>query len=302
MSLIFATRPSLLARAQTQLVIDGLQRAWPEVQFGMQVITSQGDRNQTQPLPEIGGKGLFTHDLADAILSGEVQAAVHSYKDLPVEDSPGLATLAVLERGEARDMLISTLGCGLFDLPEGTVVGTSSLRRKAQLLAARPDLQVVPMRGNVDTRLMKLERGDVQALVLAAAGLDRLDRTPSGCALLSIDEMLPAPAQGALAVQCCAGDAQMLATLDPILNPRLSAAVGAERAFLTGLGGGCAVPVAAYACWEEETLSMQGLVASVDGKEVLRVRGRGTDPFSLAKTLVQEILGMGASRLLKPTW
>ena len=209
--LTFATRPSALARWQTDYVIRLLQEAHPNLRFQVQVITTKGDRILDKPLPVIGGKGLFTAELEQALHANLVDAAVHSLKDIPVEDAPGLTIGLTPARADVRDALISPAGYTLDTLPSGAVVGTSSLRRQAQLLAVRPDLVVKSIRGNVDTRIRKAREGQYDAVVLAAAGIIRLGLEEHISQYLPLDAMLPAPAQGVLGVQCRADDERTLA-------------------------------------------------------------------------------------------
>ncbi|HET6823716.1 MAG TPA: hydroxymethylbilane synthase [Anaerolineales bacterium] len=295
MKLTFATRPSALARWQTQWVIRALQDIYPDLLYEEKVIATQGDKILDTPLPEIGGKGLFTQELEHELLSGTVHCAVHSLKDLPVE-SPGELTVGCIPiRGEVRDVLISKHGLTLEALPRNAVVGTSSLRRAAQLLAVRPDLNIQPLRGNVDTRLRKAIDGPYDAIVLAGAGLARLGLLSYVTQWLPLEVMLPAPGQGALAVQCRKSDRAtlgLLASLDDISTRK---AVTAERAFLKDLGGGCAVPVAAYA---EEGITMTGLVISTDGKKAIKVKGEGTDALQLGSQLAQAAISKGANEIL----
>lgn len=296
--MIFATRPSALARWQTQAIIRSLQQAWPSLICHELVITTRGDRILDRPLPEIGGKGLFTQELEAEILSARVQAAVHSLKDLPVDDAPGLVVGAVPERAEVRDALVSAQGFTLDSLPQGARLGTSSLRRAAQLLAYRPDLRVEALRGNVDTRLRKVQEGLVDAAVLAGAGLVRLGLEKHVSQWLPLDVMLPAPGQGALAVQCNQADSQTLQRLSAIEHAPTRLATRAERAFLSALGGGCSVPVAAYAVVSEQGVSLQGLVASLDGRQVLRCQAQGGDPIDVGREAAAQALAMGAGDLL----
>ena len=247
MKLIFATRPSALARWQTQWVINSLQKIHPNLECEEKIITTQGDKILDKPLPEIGGKGLFTQELESELLSGAVHCAVHSLKDLPVENPDGLTIGCIPVRAEVRDALISKNGFMLATLPQGASVGTSSLRRAAQLLSLRPDLRTESLRGNVDTRVHKALDGQYDAIILAGAGLTRLGLEKNVTEWLSLDVMLPAPGQGALAVQCRADDKETLAILSKLEDDSTRKAVTAERAFLSGLGGGCAVPVAAHA-------------------------------------------------------
>jgi hydroxymethylbilane synthase len=297
----FATRPSALARWQTRWVMNALQQAWPGLDCQETVIETQGDRVLDRPLPEIGGKGLFTQELERELLEGRLDAAVHSLKDLPVEAPTGLVLAAIPARADARDVLISARGYTLESLPEGAVVGTSSLRRAAQLLARRPDLQTRSLRGNVDTRLRKAQGEEYDAIVLAAAGLERLGLLHHVTEWLSLDQMLPAPGQGALAVQARHEDDRTLELLARLDHPATRKATSAERAFLNGLGGGCSLPVAAYASVEGTTISLAGLVASPDGRGVLRVRGQGEDPHALGEELANHAVRQGARELLSGT-
>ena len=300
-TLILGTRPSQLARWQTDMVAAALRADWPGLRTEIKLYTTQGDRELGRPLPEIGGKGLFTAEIEAALRAGDIDLAVHSLKDLPISESTGLAIGAVLERADVHDVLVSRHALPLAELPARPRIGTSSPRRAAQILAVRPDAQVLPIRGNVDTRLRKAASDDYDAVVLAAAGLARLGLEEHVTQRLSLDVMLPAPAQGALAVQCRAGDEGILALLRPMHHPPTWAAVSAERAFLEGLGGGCAAPVAAYAAYDGGMLGLRGLVASLDGRQVVRVAGQGLpqDPRRLGQRLAQEALAQGASHIFE---
>jgi len=299
-TLTFGTRPSALARWQTQWVVDRLRAAWPGLDCRIAEFVTSGDRDPHTPLPEIGGKGLFTEELESALRSGEIDIAVHSLKDLPVEDAPGLALGAIGERADARDVWVSRDGWTLATLPRGARVGTCSPRRTAQILAARPDLTILPLRGNVDLRIQKAMRGDYAAIVLAAAGVLRLGMSECISDYLPLEIMLPAPGQGALAVQCRAGDRATRDLLAAIDDAATRAAVTAERVFLLALGGGCSAPIAAYAEWRMQNAEcrMIGLVASLDGRRLIRVRGAGTDPESLGRDLAHQALAQGAGELL----
>jgi hydroxymethylbilane synthase len=299
MKLIFATRPSALARWQTTHVIQLLQAAWPGLEFEERVITTAGDRDLDRPLPEIGGKGLFTSELENALLAGEVHAAVHSLKDLPVEQTPGIVVAAVPERESALDVLISTEGKTLSNLPEGASVGTCSTRRTAQILAARPDLTILPLRGNVDSRIKKVLNGEYDAIVLAYAGVARLELQEHITETLPLNVMLPAPGQGALAVQCRADDVETLNYFAAIHDPITAAAVDAERAFLAALGGGCSLPVGAYAQKKNEKIILTGGVISLDGKQAIRLSASDQEPHELGERLAQFVLERGAADLLK---
>ena len=301
MKLIFATRPSALARWQTQWVIQALQGIYPDLLCEEKIITTQGDKILDKPLPEIGGKGLFTQELESELLSGAVHCAVHSLKDLPVENAEGLTIGSIPIRAEVRDALIARNGFALNSLPPEAVVGTSSLRRAAQLRAARPDLRTESLRGNVDTRLRKALDGQYDAIILAGAGLTRLGLGSHVTEWLPLDVMLPAPGQGALAVQCRAEDETTLGLLSALDDESTRKTVTAERAFLSGLGGGCAVPVAAYAetvVTDAPAIRLTGLVISVDGANAIKVTGEGTDPLQLGQELAQEAIAQGAGEIL----
>jgi hydroxymethylbilane synthase len=299
MQLTFATRPSALARWQTAHIIELLQAAHPGLECDEYVMTTTGDRLLDRPLPEMGGKGLFTRELEDALLSGKVHAAVHSLKDLPVEDTPGIVVAAIPEREAAYDVLVSADGYTLTNLTEGARVGTSSLRRTAQLLARRPDLMILPLRGNVDTRLRKVMNGEYDAIVLAQAGLRRLGLESYISEVFPLEVMLPAPGQGALAVQCRADDTKTIEILAAIHDPLTAAAVGAERAFLSGLGGGCSLPVAAFAEKNNGTIILTGAVISVDGTQAIRLSAVDQEPHKLGERLAQLVLERGAAELLR---
>jgi hydroxymethylbilane synthase len=302
MKLTFATRPSALARWQTQWVINALQNIHPNLECEEKVITTQGDKILDKPLPEIGGKGLFTQELESELLNGDVHCAVHSLKDLPVENPAGLTVGCIPARAEVRDALISRDGYTLATLPNGASVGTSSLRRAAQILFLRPDIKIESLRGNVDTRLRKALDGQYDAIILAGAGLTRLGLDTHVTEWLSLDVMLPAPGQGALAVQCRADDSTTLKILSALEDVSTRKAVTAERAFLQGLGGGCAVPVAAFAevnSQQPAVISLTGLVISEDGKKVVKVTGEGMDALELGKSLAQQAIQNGADEILK---
>jgi hydroxymethylbilane synthase len=290
MHLTFATRPSALARWQTARVVQLLQAAHPRLKCDEYVITTIGDRVLDRSLPEIGGKGIFTSELEDALLSGKVHAAVHSLKDLPVEDTPGIVIAAIPEREAAYDVLVSARHQTLSGLSESARVGTSSVRRGAQLLARRPDLTILPLRGNVDTRLRKVMSGEYDTIVLAQAGLIRLGLQTHISEVLPLDVMLPAPGQGALAVQCRADDTETLALLAAIHDPLSAAAVAAERAFLASLGGGCSLPVAAFAEKNNGTIILTGAVISMDGKQAIRLSAVDEEPTRLGERLAELVL------------
>jgi len=295
----FATRSSSLARWQTQFVADALQAMWGDLSVQIHVKDTRGDRLLDQPLPEIGGKGLFTAELDRALLADEVDVVVHSLKDLPTEEDGVLIIGAIPRRAPAHDVLLSRDGAGLADLPAGAVVGTSSLRRSAQVLARRPDLQVAPIRGNVETRIKKMLQGDYDAIVLAAAGVVRLKLDHHISEHVSSEVMLPAPGQGALAVQCRRTDEMMLTLLAPIENTHTRRSVEAERAFLAALGAGCSLPVGALAeVVDTDQLRLAGRVMSTDGQRRIEVSGQGADSAALGRALADEALAQGAAELL----
>ncbi len=300
MNLIFATRPSKLALWQTRHIAEAVRSAWSLVVCEERIITTSGDRLLDKPLPEIGGKGLFTQELETELLAGRVQAAVHSLKDLPVEDTSGLVIAAILPRGEARDVLVSGKGCTLESLPQNSRVGTSSLRRAAQILALRPDLHILPLRGNVDSRVRKTLEGEYDAILLAGAGLVRLGLEEYISQWLPLEVMAPAPGQGALAVQCRRDDEITLRILAVLDDPATRLAVTAERAFLSGLGGGCSLPVAAYAYVLDGEIALEGVVASPSGDRLLRLRGTGRDPVTIGRDLAMQANVEGAQEML--TW
>ena len=306
------TRGSQLARRQTALVVDLLRAAWPELRCEVRPIVTEGDRSQEsgRPLPEIGGKGLFTEALEHGLRGGELDLAVHSLKDLPTEEAAGVTVGAVCLREDARDCLVSREGLGLAALPAGAVVGTSSLRRVAQLRALRSDLDLRSIRGNVDTRIRKVQEGEYDATVLAAAGVRRLELERFVTEWLEPQAMLPAPGQGALAVQCRAGDERVLELLAAIDDAVARSATTAERAFLRELGGGCAAPVGAHATMSHDpegpsnTVSqgdlyvrLEGLVLSLDGARAVRVSGEGA-PEEIGERLARDALARGADAVL----
>ncbi len=307
-AVVLGTRASALARAQTERVAESLRQAWPEIDCRTRPIATRGDRTQASgvPLPTIGGKGLFTAELERALRAGTIDLAVHSLKDLPTEESPGISLGAVCLREDVRDCLVAREGHSLRGLPPGAIVGTSSLRRAAQLLGLRHDLDVRSIRGNVDTRVRKVQDGEFDAVVLAAAGVLRLGLEGAVTEWLETDTMLPAPGQGALGVQCRADDERVLTLLAAIDDPGARAETTAERVFLRTLGAGCTAPVGAHAVGAgpepRDTVSqgwvrLQALVASPDGRQVVRVAGEG-EAAELGERLAREALAAGAGEIL----
>jgi hydroxymethylbilane synthase len=304
----FGTRGSDLALWQTQHVITLLKAAQPDLQVAYEIIQTRGDHMLDTPLPLIGGKGVFTTELETALDEKRIDCAVHSLKDLPTEQPEGSVIGAIPTRANPADVLISRQGYTLATLPHGATIGTSSYRRAAQLLHKRPDLQIRDIRGNVDTRIRKAltaHEGDegYDAIVLAYAGLERLGHTDVITQVLDFDTILPAPGQGAIAVQT-RDDSMLLQTLLPIHHVPTALTVIAERAFLAGLGGGCSVPVAAYAQWEDTRLILRGRVCSLDGKQQIDV-GATTDVQNvqaahvLGMALAEESLAKGAKAMME---
>ncbi len=297
-TIAIGSRTSALALWQTHHIRDLLQAVWLGLTVEIEPFVTKGDKTLDKPLPQIGGKGLFTLELEEALRDGRIQLAVHSLKDLPVENADGLTLGAIVGRADVRDALVAKNGWTLETLPKGAVVGTSSLRRQAQLLAARPDLQIRSIRGNVGTRVSKVIDGDYDAAVLAAAGLTRLGLDEQISQWLPLETMLPAPGQGALAVQCRADDSTTLRLLEAIDQPKVRACVTAERSFLHHLDGGCSTPVAAYASQPNGDLHLTGLVGALDGRTLIRVEGHNHNGWELGQTLAQQALKQGAREIL----
>ena len=297
-SLTLGSRTSALAMWQSRHVMDSLQAAWPGLECTIEPYVTQGDKTLDRPLPEIGGKGLFTLELENGLREGRIDLAVHSLKDLPVDDAPGLTLGAILGRADVRDVLVAKNGQTLDELPAGAVVGTSSLRRQAQLLALHPALTVRSIRGNVETRIHKALHGDYDATLLAGAGVTRLGLDANISQWLALDVMLPAPGQGALAVQCRADDERTRGLLASVHNAEVAEAVRAERAFLASLGGGCSIPVGAYATVSNGAIHLSGLVAAVDGSRIILVEGRGTSAQELGASLAETAKSQGALELI----
>ena len=298
------TRASALARWQTERVSQGLARL-TGVRAEPVVISTTGDRDLDIPLPALGGKGAFTGELEAALREGAIDFAVHSLKDLPVQDAPGIVVAAILSRDDPRDVVIAKSGRTLSELPRGAVVGTSSNRRMAQLAAARPDLTIRPLRGNVDTRVAKALAGAYDAIVIAAAGVHRLGLTAHITEYLDYDRMLPAPGQGALAVQCRAEDKTTRALLAGLDDPAARIPTSAERSLLAELGGGCAAPIAALGqsvdSGDGRRLRLTGLVASLDGTRVIRDTrdAEWSAGLALAGNLAATLVARGARELLQ---
>jgi hydroxymethylbilane synthase len=286
-TLVIGTRGSPLALAQAHETQDRLASAlgWTIERIPLSIIKTTGDAIQDRPLSEAGGKGLFTKELDTALLEGAIDLAVHSAKDLPTALPDGIAIAGYLPREDVRDAFISRRAVGFRDLPPGAVVGSASLRRQAQVRRLRPDLRVKLLRGNVGTRLAKLESGEVDATLLALAGLRRLGLTGHVTAVLDIDDFLPAVGQGAIAIATRARDERLRAAVSPILDTATGLALSAERAFLTVLDGSCRTPIAGHARLTTDGIEFRGLVLRPDGsgsREVLR-RGPAADAAALGR-------------------
>jgi hydroxymethylbilane synthase len=298
--LVIGSRGSALARWQSEHTAALLRERHPELSVEIIIIVTAGDRILDAPLSRIGGKGLFTKEIEEALLDGRADVAVHSLKDLPTTLPAGLALGAVLSRHEPSDALISARGERFADLPPGARIGTSSLRRRAQVLHARPDLAVETIRGNVPTRLKRAAPGDMDAVILARAGVERLGLGAHITEILSAELLLPAPGQGAIGIEIRRGDTRVQGLLAGLQDPTTRAAVDAERAFLRALGGGCQVPVGALARVDGADLHLDGMVADPDGVRLLRGTraGRADDAASIGEQLAQELIGLGAAEIL----
>ncbi|WP_444943341.1 hydroxymethylbilane synthase [Microbulbifer sp. ZKSA006] len=294
-----ATRQSALALWQANYVKDRLQQAHPELHIELLPLTSRGDQVLDIPLTKVGGKGLFVKELEVAMLEGRADIAVHSMKDVPMEFPEGLHLPIICEREDPRDAFVSNLYDSLDDLPQGAVVGTSSLRRQCQLLARRPDLKITFLRGNVNTRLAKLDAGDYDAIILAAAGLLRLEMPERIRSFLATTTLLPAGGQGAVGIET-RRDSELEALIRPLHCDETAARLSAERALVKRLNGGCQVPIGCYAELEGDTLWLRGLVGSPDGETMIRAESRGpaAEGERLGTELAEQLLADGADKIL----
>lgn len=298
MKLTIGTRGSHLALWQANWVKGQLDSAGHTAEI--RIIKTTGDKLENIPLTTSGTKGLFIKEIQEALLEGSVDVAVHSLKDLPTETTTGLMLAAVPQREDARDVLISASSIPFSELPRGARVGTSSLRRQSQLRRMRGDLELIPMRGNLDTRLRKLDRGDCEAIVLAAAGVHRLGWRERVTEYFSPSQLCPAVGQGALAIECREGDGKTAPILQGLDDVSTHVAVRAERAMLRRLGGGCQVPIAAYAVAQGDRLILQGVVADLQGHTIIRsnAEGGGDDPEGLGTRVADDLLRQGARAIL----
>ncbi|PKQ39733.1 hydroxymethylbilane synthase [Pseudomonas sp. YY-1] len=299
-----ATRKSALALWQAEYVKARLEQAHPGLKVSLVPMVSRGDKLLDAPLAKIGGKGLFVKELETALLENEADIAVHSMKDVPMDFPEGLGLYCICEREDPRDAFVSNTYSSLDALPEGSVVGTSSLRRQAQLLARRPDLKIQFLRGNVNTRLAKLDAGEYDAVILAAAGLIRLgfeDRIRSS---ISAEDSLPAGGQGAVGIECRSADSDVHALLAPLHHRETALRVTAERALNKHLNGGCQVPIACYALLENDQLWLRGLVGQPDGGLLLRAEERAAsgDAEALGVRVAEALLAQGADAILQAVY
>jgi hydroxymethylbilane synthase len=295
-----ATRKSALAMWQAEHVAAALSRLHPALTVEIIGMTTRGDKILDAPLAKVGGKGLFVKELEHAMLNGDADIAVHSMKDVPVDFPDGLHLACILEREDPRDAFVSNRFDAIDTLPEGACVGTSSLRRQCQLALKRPDLRIEPLRGNVNTRLRKLDEGAYDAIILAAAGLIRLEFGERIRAFISTDESLPAIGQGAIGIECRSDDGRVHALIAPLHHQSTAERVTAERALNARLNGGCQVPIAGHAVHVEGRLQLSGLVGVPDGSQLLRSKAEG--PTEDAERIGQEVgdalLAQGADRIL----
>lgn len=304
--IVVGTRQSALALTQTGQVVDQLRelcrRLEIDCEFEIKKIVTKGDRILDVTLSKVGGKGLFVKEIEQALLDEEIDLAVHSMKDMPWELPEGLMIGAIPLREDPRDCLITREARGLDDLPHGAKVGTSSLRRSSQLQYLRPDLNIESVRGNIDSRLKKLESEGFDAILLAAAGLHRIGWKDRITAYLSPEQSLPAVGQGALCIECRSKDAFVLGLMEHYNDKKTAVAVSAERSFLGRLNGGCQVPIGAYATLREEggqaEITLTGMVGSPDGKQMLKETMTGTDPEVLGRKLAEALIAQGADDIL----
>jgi hydroxymethylbilane synthase len=297
-----ATRKSPLAMWQAEHVADALRQAHPDLTVEILGMSTQGDKILDTPLAKIGGKGLFVKELEQRMLEGDADIAVHSMKDVPVKLPEGLHLAVILEREDPRDAFVSGEYDSLDALPQGARVGTSSLRRQCQLADRRPDLQIIPLRGNVNTRLRKLDDGEYDAIILASAGLLRLGFGERIRGFISTEDSLPAIGQGAIGIECRRDDARVNTLLQPLHHTTTAVCVNAERAMNQRLEGGCQVPIGGHAILgEDDALYLRGLVGTVDGSEIVRaeIRGPREEAERLGTTLAAELLDHGAAEILR---
>ncbi|EOW9231776.1 hydroxymethylbilane synthase [Vibrio cholerae] len=296
-----ATRQSPLALWQANYVKDALMAAHPGLQVELVTMVTRGDVILDTPLAKVGGKGLFVKELEIAMLEGRADLAVHSMKDVPVNFPDGLGLVTICEREDPRDAFVSNTYAKIEDLPSGAIVGTCSLRRQCQLKAARPDLVIKELRGNVGTRLSKLDAGEYDAIILAAAGLKRLELESRIRSFIEPEQSLPAVGQGAVGIECRVNDQRVRALLAPLNHADTAARVRCERAMNLTLQGGCQVPIGSYALLEGDTIWLRALVGEPDGSQIVRgeIRGPRTQAEQLGITLAEQLLSQGAKEILE---
>jgi len=301
--IIIGSRGSQLALCQTQHIVNRLQDLHPQFRFVIKRIRTKGDEHSSQPSFYFEEKGEFVMELEEALLSGEINLAVHSFKDLPLDSPEGLEIAAVNQREDARDVLVSMKANSLSQLPRGASIGTGSLRRAAQIKAFRPDLDVVDIRGNLDTRLRKVSSGQFDGIILAAAGLIRLGWEEQITEYLSMDICLPAVAQGALAIEAREGDEEIKRLVSVLNHEPTRQATTAEQAFLRCLGGGCRTPIAAFGQINGGTLELEGMVSTPDGGKLLRARVKGSAelPEEVGSLLGEKLVARGGREILGGT-
>ncbi|MGC7590344.1 hydroxymethylbilane synthase [Bisgaard Taxon 46] len=300
-TLKIATRQSPLALWQANYVKQRLEGFYPDLNVVLVPMVTKGDVILDTPLAKIGGKGLFVKELETALLNGEADIAVHSMKDVPMQFPEGLGLSVICPREDPRDAFVSNTYRTLADLPQGAVVGTSSLRRQCQLKQLRPDLKIESLRGNVGTRLSKLDRGDYDAIILAAAGLIRLGLTERIASFIDISDMLPAAGQGAVGIECRSNDTRVQQLLAPLADAKTTSCILAERAMNTHLQGGCQVPIAGYAIIENEQLYLRALVGELDGSLIIRAEAKSAveNAENLGIQVAEMLLQQGADNILK---
>jgi len=296
--LVIATRESQLALWQAEFIQSELMKAAPGAEVSLLGMTTQGDRWLSSPLSQVGGKGLFIKELEEAMLAGRAHIAVHSMKDVPAILPEGFVLPLIGYRADVRDALVTPTGAGLMDLKEGAVVGSSSLRRQAMLLAVRPDLEMRPVRGNVNTRLAKLDAGEYDALVLAAAGLERLGLDGRITEKLPESLSLPAAGQGALGVECRDDAAELITLLGELQDDAVAGCVLAERTVSAGIGADCSAPLGAHALRTSDGIQLLARLGAPDGSRMLEASAIGADPVTIGQAVAAELIAQGASELL----
>jgi len=295
-----ATRGSMLALQQSRAVKEALEKLWPELRFELQVIKTTGDKITDVPLAKVGGKGLFVKEIEDSLLDGAADLAVHSMKDVPADLPAGLEIAVIPEREDARDALIIKEGRTIADLCHGAVIGTSSLRRGSQIRSMRADFEVRNLRGNLETRLRKLDEGQFDAIILAAAGLRRMGWQDRITMCMDPAQFVPAVGQGALGIEARSADGEILGLLAPLNHTQTAVTVRAERSLLKELEGGCQVPIGCHARFAGKIVELSAMVASLDGRQIFRASGVSPpeDAAGLGKRVALELLGLGARKIL----